>query len=151
MDNQLTRNFSLDEFACKCGCGIEDHYVHKLKTLALTFQLLRNEINIDPTLQVYKDRAHHKEFRLIPTSVIRCEKHNRDEGGKKKSYHLRAEAGDITCPGLPTSILYEKAKTFFPGCCWYKGRHFVHCDVRPITWHNIKEPSPELEEEVQVA
>ena len=151
MDNQLTRNIGLDELACKCGCGIEDHHVPKLKTLALTLQLLRNDLNIDATLQAYKDKAPHKEFRIMPTSGIRCEKHNQAEGGKKHSYHPRAEAADIYVPGLPTSILYDRAKTFFPGCCWYKGRHFVHCDVRPITWHNIKEPSPEPAEEVRMA
>jgi len=68
--------FKLSDFACKCGCGLN---------------------NISPILTQKIDDA--RELAKVPFVVncgTRCPKHNKEEGGESNSSHLRGLAIDIS-------------------------------------------------------
>lgn len=68
-------DFNADEFDCKCGCGLNN-----MKPVFLwKLQQCRTEAGVV----------------FIITSGSRCEKHNRDEGGRSISEHLTGEAADV--------------------------------------------------------
>ena len=73
----LTQNFNRSEFACKCGCGLAD---------------------IDLALvAVLQDSRTATALTYVVSSGCRCEKHNKEIGGKPNSAHLRGRAVDIVC------------------------------------------------------
>ena len=73
----MWQDFNLDEFECKCGCGLNNtqHYF------------------IDK-LQDARDRA---KIPFFINSGCRCPKHNAKVGGRKNSDHLTGEGADIFC------------------------------------------------------
>ena len=76
----LSKNFSKDEFKCKCNCGFfvkSDELVQKL-------QRLRNKVKL----------------RIKVNSGCRCVLHNLQVGGSENSSHLRGLAADITCSDM---------------------------------------------------
>ena len=80
---QLSKNFKLDEFKCKCGkC---------------------DPILVDEALVTWlqKIRDHFGKSVNI-NSAYRCEKHNADPkvGGSKTSHHLKGKAADIRVEGV---------------------------------------------------
>lgn len=74
MGEQLSKNFNEDEFRCPC-CGL----------VAMDTHLIEG-------LQYIRD---HYRRPMKVTSGYRCEKHNKDVGGKDDSSHLIGEAADI--------------------------------------------------------
>jgi uncharacterized protein YcbK (DUF882 family) len=67
--------FKLEEFTCKCGCGLT---------------------NISPTLVSKLDKARGiADIPFVINSGCRCEKHNKMVGGSKSSSHLKGLAVDI--------------------------------------------------------
>lgn len=76
----LTENFSLHEFTCKCGCGKNGVSMR----LVVDLQTLRDRFN--------------KPIKV--TSGVRCEKHNRNVGGSPRSQHLLGHAADIRINGV---------------------------------------------------
>lgn len=85
----LTKNFSIKEFACGCGCGLSD-----INNYLVT--LLQKARDIHPT-----------PIRI--TSGIRCPQHNRNVGGSESSSHLAGLAVDIACPNSRTRYTLLKA------------------------------------------
>jgi len=80
----LTKNFSWSEFACRCGCGLR----------------LISPFIVDTLQEIRTEYGKSIEI----NSGVRCEKHNKEEGGKEDSEHLPqiAAAGfgqgiDIAC------------------------------------------------------
>lgn len=72
----MSEYFNDIEFECKCGCGIN---------------------NVNKNLRNKANKA--REFAGIPfhlTSACRCEKHNKDIGGKKNSSHITTEEKECT-------------------------------------------------------
>jgi len=85
----LTRNFSRSEFACPC-CGRADV-----------------DMRLVEALQELRDLAG------VPVRVnsgFRCEKHNREVGGARRSRHLLGEAADIVVKGLTPERMYRLAE-----------------------------------------
>lgn len=75
-------NFKEKNFACRCGCGLnnmKDMFLWKL-------QMARTEARVP----------------FVITSGSRCAKHNKDVGGTEESDHLTGEAVDIECPDSHT-------------------------------------------------
>lgn len=72
----ISVNFSLWEFTCKCGCGM---YSINLD-LVILLQEMREDIGA-----------------LAIASGCRCAKYNRTVDGKSNSAHLRGNAVDIAC------------------------------------------------------
>jgi uncharacterized protein YcbK (DUF882 family) len=78
MNNELTTNFSLDEFECKCGCVMPEFVKENIIELAENLQVLRDEVG-----------------KLDLTNAYRCKAHNADVGGSTNSQHLTGKAADV--------------------------------------------------------
>jgi len=103
--------FKRHEFACKCGCGFEAVDAELVQIL----NMLRAHFNAPVTIN----------------SACRCEKHNKDVGGKPKSKHVRGIAADVVVKGILPSIVYEFLDEMFPDSHGIgKYNTFTHFDVR---------------------
>ena len=85
---KITKNFSLKEFECKCGCEMPE-FVKK------------NVIKLAENLQVIRDAVG----RLDLTNAYRCKPHNLDVGGSTNSQHLKGKAADIKSKELSVDEL----------------------------------------------
>lgn len=84
----LTRNFYRKEFECKCNCGLD---------------------SIDPALvNMLQDSRDATALTYKIASGCRCEKHNKDIGGKPNSAHTRGKAADVVCVG--SQMRYKMVK-----------------------------------------
>lgn len=90
-DIQLTKNFHLSEFVCKCG-KCQDIYIDDL--------LLEY-------LQAIRDYTGDKIF---TNSTYRCASHNAAVGGGKSSYHLKGRAADIRAENTTPAELAKIAE-----------------------------------------
>lgn len=77
--------FKYSEFTCHCGCGYNRVDIRLVKILD----------NI---------REHYGKPAII-TSGVRCEKHNREVGGVKGSWHTKRKAADFYINGVSSSEL----------------------------------------------
>jgi len=118
-NGQLTRNFHIDEFRCRCGCGaviIRMNFVEKL-------QRLRNLCGC----------------RIFIPSGYRCPAYNTKVGGHPNSYHLQGLGADIYSPDIPLPQLYEYIERMnFEGVGYNKFRLYIHVDIGPdryARWH----------------
>lgn len=112
-DFQITKNFNLQEFACRhCDAvKVEPELVRKLQQL-----------------------RDHLGKPLVILSGYRCPKHNLAVGGAKDSYHVKGMAADIAAgpAGLSVTELAQLAEKYgFNGIGLYPDNGFVHVDVRP--------------------
>ena len=74
----LTENFSIEEFACKCGCGFDG-------------------ISMDLVEKLQKIRD--KTGAIVIASGCRCPEYNARVGGVPDSAHTKGLAVDISCSG----------------------------------------------------
>lgn len=116
---KLTQNFSLEEFACKDGSPVPGDLLDNVELLAKNLQVLRDHLG-EP---------------IHINSGYRTPAYNTKVGGKPKSYHLRAMAGDLTTKSkTPKQLaaviekLIAAKKMKQGGIGIYPG--FVHYDVR---------------------
>lgn len=130
---RLTENFTLREFRCGDGCGVEREYIDELHETAEMCQRARDAIG----------------WPLIVRTGIRCEAYNSKCGGAKRSQHLPsqgARAADLVLAegeGKPTieefwRVLHANRKHIgFNGAGYYKRPEsdprpsFIHIDRRP--------------------
>lgn len=107
--------FIREEGACKCGCGFDTMDAELLFVLQTLRAVVGEPIGVN--------------------SWCRCEKHNRNVGGKKKSQHLLGKAADIVVGGVHPKEVYRLLNDIFPnqyGIGDYKT--FTHIDVREKKW-----------------
>ena len=119
----LTKNFSLYEFQCPCGC---------------TAQMIDRELV--EKMQALRDKLGKK---VKVTSGYRCVKHNADPkvGGSKQSRHLYGIAADWRTDNrsvnpVALGILAQKAGFGGIGIYWHSKAAIVHTDTRggKATW-----------------
>lgn len=89
---QLTKNFYLHEFDCKNGKKVPDKYIPNAHRLADNLQVLRDHLNAK--------EDNIREYVISVWSGYRSWLYNLKVGGKRKSKHLKALAGDIVVPGV---------------------------------------------------
>ena len=116
---QLTKNFSLAEFACKDGTPVPGEYVCNVKELADQIQALREYLGGPLTVM----------------SSYRTPAHNKKVGGAKNSQHLTASAADLKSPNhTPKQIKAAIEKLIAAGKMKQGGvglyPTFVHYDIR---------------------
>lgn len=115
---QLTKNFNLSEFQCKCGCEMPNDVLENIKLLAEELQTIRDSVSKP----------------LHPTNAYRCKKHNKEIGGVKNSQHLYGKAVDLQCSIVPSALadaieeLIESNKISEGGLGRYNT--FTHYDIR---------------------
>lgn len=119
MDQRLSKNFTLDEFASKDGAITPPDVLENLRNLAKNLQVIRDEIG--------------KPIKI--NSGYRSPEHNKSVGGVKNSMHTKGKAADIHISGLtPNQIaavifmLIEQKKIKQGGVGIYP--NFVHYDIR---------------------
>lgn len=110
---KLTDNFTKEEFACRCGCGlksIDEGLVHRL-------QVCRDIIG--ESIEVL--------------SGCRCQKHNEVVGGELKSYHLKGDAADWTLKDKEKLRRFGEYMTdkWSGGWHYYPTQGFIHSDIGP--------------------
>jgi len=125
---KLTKNFSLEEFECKCGCKMPAFVKENVKELAENLQVLRDVVG-----------------RIDLTNAYRCKEHNADVGGSTNSQHIKGKAADIKSNTLSPSEIAsivedlmknEKFKTGGIGIY----NTFTHVDIRGVRarWSKTK-------------
>jgi len=114
---KLTKNFSLDEFQCKCGCDMPRSVMENIFKLSDQLQILRD---IYGAIDV--------------NSAYRCKSHNESIGSKSTSQHILGKAADITAglkPGELADVIEEDIDNNvvkFGGLGRYNT--FTHVDIR---------------------
>jgi zinc D-Ala-D-Ala carboxypeptidase len=107
--NMISQFFSRSEIACGCGCGLDTMDAETLK--------LADEC------RVFVGRS------ITPSSGARCLDHNRKEGSRDTSQHVKCRAMDL--PVNDPKLLYDYLCDKYPekyGFGLYKS--FVHIDSR---------------------
>lgn len=80
------KHFKKEEFACKCGCGL-------------------NRIDLRLVQVLEQIRTHFGDKPIIVTSGCRCSKHNKNVGGVQGSRHVLGKASDIYVQGVSAKDL----------------------------------------------
>ena len=109
----ITPHFEANEFRCPCCKGL-------ILDEALTYQLERLRKDINSPINV--------------TSGYRCEKHNKEVGGSKNSFHMKGQAADIMVIGMSTRLLACYADFLFRGVGTYSGHVHVDMGERYARW-----------------
>ena len=107
----LSKYFTREEFACKCGCGFDAVDAELLHVL----DGVREYFNAPVTIN----------------SGCRCQHRNDAVGGKPKSLHLHGKAADIVVKGVATASVVQLLNVRYPDC-YGVGLYdsWVHIDVR---------------------
>lgn len=129
LDEQLTKNFHSEEFACKDGTRVPKRMKRDLLRLAENLQVLRDVVG-EP---------------IIITSGFRHQLYNKRVGGATNSQHRYARAADIVVKGYTPKQLYRKIEELIREGKMHNGGlgiypTFVHYDVRetrPARWGDI--------------
>tara|TARA_R110002050_G_scaffold143735_8_gene269006 strand:- start:676 stop:1080 length:405 start_codon:yes stop_codon:yes gene_type:complete len=87
----VSKNFSIKEFKCKCSkCEMPKEVLSNIELLVVQLQSIRDHVGASVTIN----------------SAYRCQSHNSSVGGSKRSQHLLGKAADITIKGYnPDSVV----------------------------------------------
>ena len=112
--SKLSEHFDSNEFKCKCCGGLPEHGMSK--DLIVLLEQIRNAFNKSITI----------------TSGYRCEHHNREVGGAKKSQHMDGIAADIKVTGIHAHAVHAYLLEHFDDKIGGLGKYsmFTHVDVR---------------------
>lgn len=119
---QLTNNFNLSEFQCKCGCEMPDGVLVNIKRLAKELQYIRE----------YLDEP------IKLTNAYRCESHNKTiKGSSDKSQHLLGKAADIQCKKIEPNVMADLIEDLINKKYISEGgvgryNTFTHYDIRGV-------------------
>ncbi|AFM54674.1 endolysin [Nonlabens phage P12024S] len=119
---KLSKNFTLKEFECSCGCEMPKDVLNNVQKLAYHLQRLRDKFN--------------KPIKI--NSAYRCESHNKAIGGSKKSQHKLGFAADIVVKDKTPDEVYDfinKLQSLNMIAKGGLGRYntFTHFDIRGYT------------------
>lgn len=113
LSNGMTSGFKVNQFSCKCGCGNDETEQELIDKLNQFRKLIKLDFAI--------------------TCGVRCEKHNKEAGGAKKSAHLTiCRAVDIQNIKIDIDDMMTQAvKCDFGGYGLYMGKvgYYMHLDT----------------------
>ena len=132
----LSPHFSRQEFACRCGCGIDNVSPNLVDAL----ERMRERLNWRTAMDLGPRTSDGgpRERGLVIRSGCRCREHNasRDVGGKPDSAHLASrlemcEAADLVA--IISRDRYQLVRAAMEAGIKRIGigRDFVHVDVDP--------------------
>ncbi|MFV0481850.1 MAG: D-Ala-D-Ala carboxypeptidase family metallohydrolase [Campylobacteraceae bacterium] len=105
----MTEHFKRAEFACKCGCGLN---------------------NISPLLVEKLEKARKRAgVKFAITSGCRCATHNEKVGGVEESSHVYGYAVDIALDDRNWIFIIKALETEFDRIGIAK--NFIHVDIDP--------------------
>jgi len=90
----ISKHFSRDEFACKCGCGFDTVDVELITIL--------------------EDVREHFNASITINSGCRCAKHNKAVGGEANSMHMIGRAADFVVQGPSPAKVYQYLTGKYP-------------------------------------
>jgi|TARA_R110000737_G_scaffold216832_2_gene233294 uncharacterized protein YcbK (DUF882 family) len=116
---KISKNFSLSEFECNCGCTMPDFVKKNIETLAEDLQVLRD--TIDKPIKI--------------TNAFRCKDHNQKVGGVKSSQHILGRAADLQVDGMEPKEVADNVEALMKSELIKKGgvgrySTFTHVDGR---------------------
>ena len=119
MNQRLSKNFTLQEFASKDGAQTPESVLDNLRELAKNLQVLRDIIG--------------KPIKI--NSGYRSPEHNKSVGGVKNSMHVQGKAADIVIEGLTPRQVAEQLEILIASKRIKQGGlgiypTFVHYDIR---------------------
>ena len=115
----MTKNFTIKEFYCRCGCTMPLNVINNIEKLAEELQVLREVV--DSPIKI--------------NSAYRCPSHNKSVGGAKSSQHLLGKASDIVISGHNPSETYLLIESLINDNVMAEGglgkyNSFTHYDIR---------------------
>lgn len=119
---KIVDGFSRWEFECRCG---------KCNCSTVDYELLN----------ILIDLRNHFGNTVNINSAHRCKKHNKNVGGRSKSWHLQGMAVDVWVSNTAAEMVYAYLINKYPekyGIILYKKNRFVHIDVRPEGKHHAE-------------
>ena len=116
---KLSKNFTLKEMSCRCGCEMPKEVLNNVQKLANQLQIIRNKVNVPITIN----------------SAYRCPKHNSIIGGAKSSQHLQGKASDIVIEGYSNDDVADLIEELIASGDILQGglgryNSFTHYDIR---------------------
>lgn len=140
MNSMVSKNFSMTEFMCHCGCTMSVIVDERVRKLVEKLQHLRDVINIP----------------ILVTSGYRCPEYDekvwRESGGTGPYHagqHTWGTAADVWVRSLPLRDFWNAALSIFcdGGMGFYADYRILHLDLGPKrTWGHINGVYVSLEE-----
>lgn len=118
----FTKNFSVEELSCPC-CGVN-----------------KMELSFMTRVQRLRD-VYGRSMKV--DSAYRCERHNRQLGGAKDSFHMQGRAADVWCPD-PRDKWKIARGALVEGLTVIVYENFLHLDDRVAPLLLIGKPSKGL-------
>lgn len=115
---RLAQHFALSELRCACGCAMQPEILDRLRSLAVSLEIIRAEIK-------------------RPLAVIsghRCAQRNALIGGARASRHLMGDAVDVQAQGMTGLDLQRVAESLIVGRKIPEGGLGTYAE-RPLTLH----------------
>ena len=107
----LSEHFNREEFACKCGCGMN----------TVDYALL----------SILEDIREEFGQPITITSGCRCKNYNTQIDGAKNSQHLYSKAADFTVKDVEPELIQQWLDVNAPNNLGIGyGKTFTHLDVR---------------------
>jgi uncharacterized protein YcbK (DUF882 family) len=108
---KISQHFAREEFACRCGCGLDTVDVQLVSVL----EQIRNHFGVPVSV----------------TSGARCKEHNTAVGGSVKSQHMECKAADIVVSGVDSFDVADYVDITYPDSLGIgEYQNFTHVDVR---------------------
>ena len=115
----MTKNFTIEEFQCRCGCKMPSDLLANIESLVEELQVIRQVVESPITIN----------------SGYRCYSHNKAVGGAKNSQHLLGKAVDIVIKGHKPNDTHSLIELLIKDGVILEGglgkyNTFTHYDIR---------------------
>ena len=119
LNYNVSKNFKINEFACKDGANVPEEYLPNVFKLAKQLEIIRLSLG-QP---------------IIINSAYRTKVYNKKVGGAVASQHLTASAVDIVVKGYTPQYVFTIIRSLMKsgvilGGCVILYKNFVHYDIR---------------------
>lgn len=119
LNYNVSKNFKINEFACKDGSNVPEEYLPNVFKLATQLEIIRT----------------HLGQPIVINSGYRTKMYNKRVGGAVASQHLTASAADIVVMGYTSQYVFTIIRSLMragaiAGGCVILYKNFVHYDIR---------------------